>query len=99
MNNPRDVFGPAKSIRVEGFVVNPPGGVGADPAARVQSNPYQEGAGALFAMAIVPTGSRVAMFGSFSANAGPVLSLIPEPGAIGFVGVVALALVGRRRRG
>jgi hypothetical protein len=97
-NNPRAVFGPAKSLRVEGFVSNPPGGVGADPAAKVQSNPYQEGAGALFAMAIVPTGSQVLMLGSFSGTAGPVLNAwIPEPSALGFIGIAGITLTGRRR--
>jgi hypothetical protein len=100
-NNPRAVFGPAKSIRVEGFVTNPPGGVGADPAARVQSNPNQEGAGALFAMAVIPTGGAIGARGQLSANAGPVLNFeipIPEPTALGFVGLAGLALAGRRRR-
>jgi hypothetical protein len=100
-NNPRAVFAAVKRLRVEGFVTNPPGGVGADPAARVQSNPGQEGAGALFAMAVVPTGSLVGGIGQLSANAGPVLNfeiVIPEPTALGFVGLAGLALAGRRRR-
>jgi hypothetical protein len=98
-NNPTQLFADARQIRVEGFVTNSPGGVGADPAARVSSNPQQEGAGALFAMAIVPAGSFVFIDALLTADKGPVLAIrIPEPSALGFAGLAGLALAGRRHR-
>jgi MYXO-CTERM domain-containing protein len=98
-NNPRALFGPVRGFSIGGSVPNPPGGLGGDPAALVQSSPYQEGAGALFAMVIVPTGNGLGGIGQVAADAGPVLIFeIPEPGALVFVGLAGLALGRRRRR-
>ena len=58
-NNPQQRFVNLKSLRVEGFVQNPsPPGVGADPKAG--TDPL----GALFAIAVVPTGGTVRGFGA-----------------------------------
>ena len=96
--NPTQFWGGTKAIRVEGFVTNPPGGVGGDPAAKTATAGV-EGAGALFAVAVVPTGQSVILQqASLSANAGPVLNAIPEPTALGFIGLAGLALAGRRRK-
>jgi hypothetical protein len=97
--NPTQFWGGTKQIRVEGFVTNPPGGVGGDPAAKT-ATAGTEGAGALFAVAVVPTGSSVGLAqASLSANAGPVLNaVIPEPTTLGFIGLAGIALAGRRRK-
>jgi len=97
------LFGPAKSFRIEGFVQNPlvpdaTNPVGADPAAKT-ANKGQIGAGALFAMAIVPTGSSVDAAGILAADKGPTTEFAtPEPGTLGFIGLAATTLLARRRR-
>jgi hypothetical protein len=94
-NNPLQVFANLKSLRIEGFVQNPaPPGVGADPKAK------DDPLGALFAIGVVPSGQAVRAFGSLSPDRGALtpFDTIPEPTALGFIGLAGLALAGRRRR-
>ena len=56
--------------------------------------------GALFAMAVVPTGTAVSFSGSLAPDAGPITPFafaVPEPGSLSVIGVAGL-LLGRRRR-
>ena len=102
VNNSGDTGNPAsttfsaiKSVRVEGILQNAAGGdVGAD--SRAKSDPL----GALFAVAVVPTGAPVRAFGSLSPDVGSQTQFdtIPEPAALGFIGLATVALTGRRRR-
>jgi hypothetical protein len=101
VNSPTTVFANVKSLRVEGFVQNPlapppPGsdGVGADTAARTASA-GQIGAGALFAMVIVPTGASVGILATFAADKGPTYDFTPEPTALAPL-TLAAALLGAR---
>jgi len=54
--------------------------------------------GALFALAVVPTGSKVSVTGQVASDVGALTDIvIPEPTALGFVGLAGLALARRRR--
>jgi hypothetical protein len=79
-------YGSLKSFRVAGFTAG-----GAD--AKAISDP----AGSLFAMAVVPTGSAVQIVGFVAADKGNA-EAIPEPTALGFIGIAGAALLGRRRK-
>ena len=85
-----------KLFRVEGANPNAP-----DLGART-ANAGGAGQGALFAVAVVPDNSHVRVFGQIAANAGPIetfdVTTIPEPTALGFIGLGAAGLLGRRRR-
>ncbi len=99
-NNPSQVFGSVKSFRVEGFVQNPGGGVGGDPAAK-SATAGQTGAGALFATGIVPTGTKVFAAGTLSPDRGGVTNFdtnVPEPATFALIGIGAAGILGRRRR-
>jgi hypothetical protein len=97
-NNPTQFFANAKNIRVEGFVQTPVGGVGADPAAKTQ-NAGQMGAGALFAMQIVPNGALAVASGDVAGDKGPIVHFdVPEPASMGVIGLAGALLLGRRRR-
>jgi hypothetical protein len=100
-SSPSQTFANVKSFRVEGFQKNPPDGPGFDPAAKTDS--AIPGSGALFAVAVVPTGSAVHAIGELSAdkgslNAFDVTSGIPEPTSLAVLGLAGTALLGRRRR-
>lgn len=90
-------FGNVKSYRVEGFIKNPPDGVGFDATAKTAA-----GNGAIFAIAIVPTGTGIRAFGQLAADKGDTVAFdtqaVPEPTALGFVGLGAMAILGRRSR-
>jgi len=54
--------------------------------------------GALIATAVVPHGSLVTLTGTVASDVGPITPIIiPEPTALGFVGLAGLALARRRR--
>jgi hypothetical protein len=97
------LFQNAKSVRVEGFVQQPGGGVpGSDPAA-LSPAAGTKGAGALFAVAVVPHLSSVNAQGIVAADKGPsttfdVTDIVPEPGTLSVIGMGGMALLARRRR-
>jgi len=98
-NNPSTFFASVKSFRVEGIVNNTAG----TPAGDTQvftPNVGQTGAGAIFAVAVVPTGSTVRALGTIGADKGPTTDFdtVPEPTSLGFIGITAVGLLARRRR-
>jgi hypothetical protein len=105
VNSPTTVFGATKSLRVEGFVQNPatplpPGsdGFGSDTSAKT-SNAGTIGAGALFAIVVVPTGATVDFTGAAAGDKGPTVNFaVPEPTALGFIGLAGVTLLARRRK-
>jgi len=97
------LFKNAKSFRVEGFVPQPGGGAtGSDPAAKTAAA-GQTGAGALFAIAVVPHGALVNATGLLAADKGDTQGFdltipVPEPGSLTMIGLGAMGLLARRRR-
>jgi hypothetical protein len=93
---PEQNYGGLKHFRVEGANPLSPDAAGETASAG------QPGAGALFAVAVVPTGANVRVFGQIAGNAGPIenfdVSTFPEPGTLSVLGVGALGLLRRRRR-
>jgi hypothetical protein len=99
-NNPsQQVFNAVNKLRVEGFVQSPAGGTGGDPAAKT-ANAGQTGAGALFAMGIVPHGTVVNAMGQLSPDRGNVTDFdtTPEPATFGLLSIGTIGLLARRRR-
>jgi len=97
-NFPTTNFASVKTLRIEGFTQSPAGGVGGNPDGKT-ATAGQIGAGALFATAIVPTGTVLDIIGSAAADKGPVTEFAtPEPGTLGFIGLAATTLLARRRR-
>jgi hypothetical protein len=99
---PTQNYAAVKSFRVEGFSQNPPAGPGFDSSAKT-ANAGQTGAGALFALAVVPTGKAVRAQGTLSPDKGGVTDFdtgiaIPEPATLGLFSVGAIGLLARRRR-
>ena len=63
-----------------------------------QDSSATTGLGALIGKAVVPTGSLVTLTGTIAGNAGPIVPiLIPEPTALGLIGMGGLLLARRRR--
>jgi hypothetical protein len=100
------LFQNAKSFRVEGVVLSPDGvSVAADTKAKT-ALAGTPGAGALFAVAVVPSGTNVNAAGAVSGDKGAVNtfdvtdpgSVVPEPATLGVIGMGGMALFGRRRR-
>jgi len=96
-------FGSLKGLRVEGFLQNPPGATAFDPAAKVNTFTNAAGTGALFAVAVVPTGAPVHAFGSLAGDKGPttnfdVMNPVPEPGTVAILGLGGMVALIRRRR-
>jgi len=107
-NNPTQFFAPVKEIRAEGVVNNSAGTPYGD------TNIASEPLGALFAIAVVPTGSDVTGSGLLSIRqltTGGAESFndqnfnivnqgvpVPEPVGLACVGLGAMGLIGRRRR-
>jgi hypothetical protein len=91
--DPAQRFAGIKSLRVEGFLQN-----AATPGA--DTNARTDPRGALIAVAVVPTGASVRAYGALSPDVGSVFAFdtVPEPGALTFIGLASVALVGRRRR-
>jgi hypothetical protein len=91
---PTDNYAAVKNFRVEGFSQNPPAGPGYDASAK------STGPGALFAVAIVPTGKAVRAQGALSPDKGGVTNFdtVPEPTTLGLLGIGAVAAMARRRR-
>jgi len=93
---PRTTYAGLKQWRVEGANPNAP-----DLAARTALAGVP-GAGALFAVAVLPTGGRACVEGQIAANAGPIERIetgflcIPDPGGLGIIGLGAVALTRRR---
>jgi hypothetical protein len=100
------LFTNAKSFRVEGFTQNPNPATpenpfGGDPSALTSNT--TAGSGALFAMAIVPTGTGVGIEGILAADKGDTTvfassGAVPEPGSLAFIGLGAVGFLARRRR-
>lgn len=91
---PTQTFAAVKSFRIEGFQSS-----GFDAQAKT-ANAGQVGAGALFAVAVVPTGSTVRAFGGVAGDKGATtfFDTVPEPTSLALVGGLAMGLLGRRRR-
>jgi hypothetical protein len=92
---PSDNYSAVKSFRVEGFSQNPPAGPGFDSSAK------STGPGALFAVAVVPTGTVVQAVGQLSPDKGNVTNFdttAPEPATFGLLSVGTIGLLARRRR-
>ena len=92
---PEDVYGTGGVGKVKMFRVEGANPLSPDAAAKSDTGP-----GALFAVAVVPTGTTVRAFGQIAADRGLIQTFdtIPEPTAIGFVGLGLACLTGRRRR-
>jgi len=93
--DPSVTYAAVKSFRVEGFEKNPPDGPGFDSSAETTST-----TGALFAVAIVPSGRGVRAQGQLAADKGVTVffDTVPEPTSLGLIGLGGAALLGRRRR-
>src|SRR5688572_26393910 len=95
---PQTTYAGLKQWRVEGANPNAP-----DLAARTALAGIP-GAGALFAVAVLPTGGRACVEGQIAANAGPIERIetgflcIPEPAGLGIIGLGAVALTRRRSK-
>jgi len=96
------LFQNAKSFRVEGVVLSPDGiTIAADTKAKT-ALAGTKGAGALFAVAVVPSGTQVNAAGGVSGDKGPVNSfdvtdvgaVVPEPATLGVIGIGGMALFG-----
>jgi hypothetical protein len=101
-NNPSQFFANVKSFRVEGVVNNTAGTVSGDPQV-FSSSVGQKGAGAIFAVAVVPTNATARAIGEVGGNAGPTTTFdetnaIPEPGTFGLLGLTVGGMLMRRRR-
>ena len=90
--DPTQLYANRKSFRVVGFNTSQP-----PPLADATQN---GGLGAFLAQAVVPHGSAARIVGGISAeqgNAVPIDYTVPEPGALGFIGL-GVGLMVRRRR-
>jgi hypothetical protein len=92
---PTNNYAAITAFRLEGFSQDPPAGPGYDASAK------STGPGALFGIAVVPTGTYVHTVGSLATDKGYVTSFdpdVPEPTTLGLVSVGAAGLLARRRR-
>jgi hypothetical protein len=90
---PTSNYSATTTFRLEGFSQDPPAGPGYDASAK------STGPGALFGIAVVPTGTVVSAFGSLAPDKGYVTSFDgPEPATLGLISVGAIGLLARRRR-
>jgi hypothetical protein len=100
----RAMFGSLRGLFVDGFLLNPVGGIATDPAGKVTNFTNSPGQGALFATAIVPRGTAVIATGSLAGDQGavsqftavPFLPPFPEPSGLIAV-MIAFALLSMRR--
>jgi hypothetical protein len=96
-DRPPDYYLDVTLFQMEGFEKNPPDGTRGDVNAKTAT-----GMGALFAVAVVPTGTTVQAFGSVAADQGGIgdfdvtaTVIVPEPGVA--TALALLALIGGRR--
>jgi hypothetical protein len=100
-SNGYNLFQNAQSIRIEGYIPPGPGGVQASDSSAKTLSAGQDGAGALFAVAVVPHNAVLQASGVVAADKGDLTAfpVMPEPSSVAMVSVAAFGVLLHRRRG